>query len=147
MAVGLTIEKNQFNSFRSEFEKTAEKNHINKLVPTIKIDGVITKKDFKYAILQDIEKLEPFGEKNTKPIFLYKNLKINSIRALSDGKHLKLSLRDDNIIVDAIGFNLGSLVDEFLIGDRVDIVGTLEDNSYAGIEKVQINIKDIMKSI
>ena len=50
-------------------------------------------------------------------------------------------------MIDAIGFNLGSLASEFLIGDKVDVVGTLEENNYNGMEKIQINIKDIMKAI
>ena len=53
--------------------------------------------------------LEPYGEANKMPLFVFKNLKINSIRALSDGKHLKLTLKDENYMIDAIGFNMGEL--------------------------------------
>ena len=80
------------------------------------------------------------------PIFIYKNLKIDSIRALSEGKHIKLTLRDKNIVIDAIGFNMGKLVDEYLLGDRIDVVGSLEVNKYNGRESIQINLKDIRKS-
>ena len=34
-----------------------------------------------------------------------------------------------------------------MIGDRIDVVGTLEINAYNGREMVQINVKDIMKSL
>ena len=91
--------------------------------------------------------LEPFGEGNKLPIFLYKNLKIDSIRALSEGKHLKLTLKDNRNIVNAIGFNLGELSNDYRIGDKVDVVGNLEINSFNGVENIQINIKDIMKSL
>ena len=77
---------------------------------------------------------------------MYKNLKIDSIRALSEGKHLKLTLKDDNKIIHAIGFNMGYLSEEYLIDDKVDVVGTLEINEYNGYENIQINLKDIMKS-
>ncbi|MGN1311088.1 MAG: single-stranded-DNA-specific exonuclease RecJ [Clostridia bacterium] len=147
MAVGLTLKKEQFEDFKKKFEEIAQKQEINKLQPIIKIDGIITKKDFNFTTLNEIKKMEPFGEKNERPLLLYKNLKIDSIRALSEGKHLKLTLRDENTIIDAIGFNLGNLANEFLIGDRVDVVGTLEENNYNGIEKIQINLKDIMKSV
>ena len=147
MAVGLSLKRKQFEAFKEKIEKIAETQNIKDIVPSIKIDSQITKKDFNFDTLKDIEKLEPFGEKNQKPIFLYKNLKINSIRALSEGKHLKLSLRDDNILIDAIGFNLGKLSEEYLIGDKVDIVGILELNSFNGIENIQINMIDIMKAV
>ena len=77
---------------------------------------------------------------------MYKNLRINSIRALSEGKHLKLTLKDDNLVIEAIGFNMGYLVDEYLLGDKIDVVGCLEINSFNGRESVQINLKDIRKS-
>ena len=147
MAVGLTLEEIQFNNFKKKFEEKAEKENVRQIVPTIRIDSQITKNDFNFETLKELKRLEPFGEKNEKPNFLYKNLKINSIRALSEGKHLKLTLKDENFIVDAIGFNLGHLSDEYLIGDRIDIVGTLEDNSYNGVEKIQISIKDIMRAV
>ena len=74
------------------------------------------------------------------------NLKIDSIRALSEGKHLKLTLKDNRNIVNAIGFNLGELSNDYRIGDKVDVVGNLEINSFNGVESVQINMKDLRKS-
>ena len=95
---------------------------------------------------KELQLLEPFGEGNKMPLFLYKNLRIDSIRALSEGKHLKLTLKDDNYIIDAIGFNMGALANEYLIGDKIDVVGTLEINSFNNVEKIQINLKDVRKS-
>ena len=91
--------------------------------------------------------LEPFGEANKMPIFLFKGLKIDSIRALSEGKHLKLTLKDENTIVNAIGFNIGNLAEDYRIGDKIDVVGTLEINTFNGVDSIQINIKDLMKSV
>ena len=73
-------------------------------------------------------------------------MKIDSIRALSEGKHLKLTLKDDNVIINAIGFNMGSYSEEYLIGDKIDVIGVLEINTFNGIENVQINMRDIRKS-
>lgn len=147
MAVGLTVNKQNFENFKVKFEEFAEQKNVKQILPTIKIDGEISKSDLKIETVEELKKLEPFGEKNQRPSFLYKGLKINSIRALSEGKHLKLSVRDDNQLIDVIGFNLGHLAEEFLIGDKVDLVGILEINEYNGMKKVQINLKDIMKSI
>ena len=44
-------------------------------------------------MVESLKELEPFGEGNKMPIFAIKNLKIDSIRALSEGKHLKLTLK------------------------------------------------------
>lgn len=146
MAVGLSLKKSQFNKFKQKFEEITEESHIDELVPVIHIDKQITLKDIKCDIVDELNKLEPFGEANKVPIFLYKNLKVDSIRALSEGKHLKLTLKASGTIINAIGFNMGNLVDEYLIGDKIDILGVLEVNTFNGKTTVQINVKDIMKS-
>ena len=86
--------------------------------------------DINKEMVESLKQLEPFGEGNKMPIFAIKNLKIDSIRALSEGKHLKLTLKDDNLLINAIGFNLGYLSEEYLIGDKIDIAGNLEINKY-----------------
>lgn len=130
MAVRLSLKKEKYNDFKLAFEEIAKSKNIQQIIPVIKIDSIITAKDVNKKTIQDLEMLEPFGEKNKNPIFVYKNLKIDSIRALSEGKHLKLTLKDDNLLINAIGFNLGYLSEEYLIGDKIDIAGNLEINKY-----------------
>lgn len=146
MAIGLSLKKENFQKFREKFEEYVKKEDISGILPIIEIDKTINLKDMNKETIQEIELLEPFGEANKRPLFVYKNLKIDSIRALSEGKHLKLTLKDENTIINAIGFNLGHYSKEYTIGDKVDIAGMLELNSFNGVDLVQINIKDIMKS-
>lgn len=146
MAIGLTIEKENFEKFKKDFEEYAHKCNISDIIPIINIDEEVSLKDINIRDVSELKLLEPFGEANKMPLFLIRNLKIQSIRSLSEGKHLKLSLKDDNYWIDAIGFNLGYLSEEYIIGDKVDLVGNLEINSYNGRESLQINLKDIRKS-
>ena len=83
--------------------------------------GMKKTKNIDCDAVRELNLLEPFGEANRRPIFVYKNLKIDSIRALSDGKHLKMTVKDGNTIVNAIGFNMGQYTKEFMIGDKIDI--------------------------
>lgn len=146
MAIGITIKKSEFNEFKQDVEKYTENTNIKDLVPIIKIDKEITIDDINMDTIKELKKLEPYGEANKMPIFIYKNLKIDSIRALSEGKHIKLTLKDKNVVIDAIGFNMGNLVNEYLLGDRIDVVGSLEINKFNGKESIQLNLKDIRKS-
>ena len=61
-------------------------------------------------------------------------------------KHLKLTLKEDKNMINAIGFNIGELSEKYLLDDKVDIVGNLDLNVYNGNENVQIILKDIRKS-
>ena len=147
MAIGITIKRDKFEEFKKEFEEVAKKTKIDEIIPIINIDAKINLNEINKEMVASLKQLEPFGEGNKTPIFAFKNLKIDSIRALSEGKHIKMTLKDGNTIINAIGFNLGYLADEYRIGDKIDVVGTLEINSFNGVDNLQINIKDVMKSI
>ena len=147
MAVGVTIRKEKLEQFRKEFEEVAKEEKIEEIMPVLNIDSKIDLSYVDKEMIESLKELEPFGEANKMPIFAFKNLRIDSIRALSEGKHLKLTLKEDNRIINAIGFNMGELAEEYRIGDKIDVAGVLEINTFNGVDNLQINIKDVMKSI
>lgn len=147
MAVGITVKKDNLEKFKKEFEQIATQSKIDEIIPIINIDAKVDLSDIDKEMVESLKQLEPFGEANKMPVFAFKNLKIDSIRALSEGKHLKLTLKDNNYIINAIGFNIGYLANEYRIGDKIDVAGVLEINTFNGVDNLQINIKDIMKSI
>lgn len=147
MAIGITIKKEKFEAFKKEFEEIAKETNIDEIVPIINIDAKINFSNINKEMVESLKELEPFGEGNKMPVFVFKNLKIDSIRALSEGKHLKLTLKEGNTVVNAIGFNMGGLTEEYRIGDKIDVVGVLEVNTFNGVDTLQINMKDIMRAI
>ena len=147
MAIGITLNKDKIEEFKEEFEEIVRKSHIEEIEPIINIDTKINLSEINKEIVESLKILEPFGEGNKMPIFAFENLKIDSIRSLSEGKHIKMTLKDGNNIINAIGFNLGYLAEEYRIGDKIDVVGNLEINSFNGVDNLQINIKDVMKSL
>lgn len=148
MAIGLSVRKEQIEELRKKLDDIAKEKQIDKIVSILKIDAQVELKDINMQIVESLRHLEPFGEENKVPLFVFKNLKIDSIRALSEGKHIKLTLRQDNKnIINAMGFNLGHFTNDYRIGDKVDIVGSLEINKFNGEENMQILVKDMMKSI
>lgn len=146
MAVGVTINKNNFDEFAKKIEQIAKENHTEQLIPIISIDKEISSKELNLEMVEQLTELEPYGTSNKVPIFLVRNLRIDSIRTLIEGKHLKLTLKDGTTIINGIGFNLGKYADEYLLGDKVDVIGMLEINVFNNIKNIQINIKDIRKS-
>lgn len=146
MAIGLSLKKNSFKDLQINFDKYCEEKNIKEIIPVIEIDKSVSIKDLNKQMIEELDMLEPFGEANKRPLFVFKNLKIDSIRALSEGKHLKLTLKDDNTIINAIGFNLGYLSKDYTLGDKIDVAGMIEVNTFNGVDNIQINIKDIMRS-
>lgn len=148
MAIGLCLETKYFQDFKNEFENYAKENIDTNSTYEIDVDKEVFGKELKIKEIEELNKLEPFGDSNEEPVFILKGLKITSIRALSDGKHIKLTLKDDNNIdIDGIGFGLGEISTSYQIGDRVDVIGNLQINSFNGMETIQLNLKDIRMAL
>ena len=148
MAIGLCIETKYFQDFKNEFENYAKENIDTNSTYEINVDKEIFGKELKIKEIEELNKLEPFGDSNEEPVFILKGLKITSIRSLSDGKHIKLTLKDENNLdIDGIGFGLGEISKSYLIGDRVDVIGNLQINSFNGMESIQLNLKDIRMAL
>ena len=147
MACGLSLTVENFEKFKKEITKYIDENlDISKLEKEIYIDEILTIDDLDIEKIKELKSLEPFGEENQEPIIMYKNVEINGIRTLSENKHLKLSLKKNDKIIDAIGFNLGELAEKYKIGDTIDIVGNIEINSFNGKDLIQIRLIDIRKA-
>ena len=59
-----------------------------------------------------------------------------------------MTLKDENNLdIDGIGFGLGEISKSYLIGDRVDVIGNLQINSFNGMESIQLNLKDIRMAL
>ncbi len=147
MAIGLTLDKSKFEDFRKAICDYAKDKLPDESVPTIRYDAEITCKDVSKETINELKLLEPYGEGNPAPLFAYKNIKVDSIRTLSNDKHLKLNVKDEHRIFSAIAFNMGEKKNSIRMGDKADILCAIEINSYNGIEMIQLNIKDIKKSI
>ena len=147
MAIGLTINEDSFERFRKNVNEYA-KNVIDKdKIPTIKVDAEINSNMISLDKLNELEILEPYGEANPMPIFVYKNIRVEGIRLLSNDRHLKLMLKDGMSIFDAIAFNMGDKKYSFKVGDKIDVLHYLDVNKFNNIEKVQLNVKDIKRSL
>lgn len=147
LAAGLTIEEEKIDQFIDKFEDVVERRKDTISEQIINIDATIQRQNLNAQLIKDIRNLKPYGQSNQVPVFLYKGLKVAAIRTIKDDKHLKLVLKDDRSLIDAIGFSLGARRDEIRIGDKIDVVGNIELNSYNTPKTIQIMIQDFKKSV
>lgn len=147
MAIGLTIEQKNFEKFRKDINEYAKQVMKDEMVPIIKADACVTQDFVSLEKINELSILEPYGEANPMPMFIYKNIKVEGIRALSNNKHLKLLLKDGSNVYDAIAFNMGDKQYSIRIGEKIDVLHYLDINTFNNIERVQLNVKDIKKSL
>ena len=87
--------------------------------------------------------LEPFGSGNPKPVFLLRSVCVLSHTDVGGGRHLKLKLRRDGVVMDAIFFSANSASCQLENGQRLDIVFSLQINHFRGNRTVQLQLCDL----
>ena len=86
--------------------------------------------------------LEPFGERNSVPLFLLKDCTVKSKRALKDGKYTSFEIAQGNSSVRVISFKLPFAKFFPNVGDRIDLIAAAEINEYNGNESVQLKLTE-----
>lgn len=147
LAAGLSIEENKIEEFKEAFEKETIIRTKDLQEQIVDIDLVITYRNLNISLIKDLYALKPYGQSNKEPLFLYKSLKVQAIRTIKDDKHLKLTLKDDKFLIEALAFSQGNRRDEIKIGDKVDVIGNVEVNTFNTPKTIQLIIQDFKKSV
>ena len=144
MAAGMSLKKERLDEFRerlNENSKLCDEDFVQKIWIDIALPFSYLSLDF----VRELDKLEPFGNKNEKPKFARKDIKIISKTILGKNKNVvKMVLEDvDKTAVEAIYFGDG---EEFFksIQDKktIDIIYYPDINEYGGRESLQIVISN-----
>ena len=93
--------------------------------------------------VESLSELEPFGTGNPKPVFLLRGAAIVSCCDVGGGRHLKMKLRRDGIVLDAIFFSANSAACGVAAGERLDVLFTPQINEFRGNRTVQLQLCDL----
>ena len=151
-AAGLTIELDQLDAFQNHFEKVVtESISQDDYVPSILIDAEVSLGEISEKLVHEISLLEPFGLCNPEPLLSSLAFDSYSSRVVGNG-HLKMTIKEENLSYDAIGFNLAERFSPVLKGvpnvspqgkTKVKIAFIPQINDWQGTRSVQLKIRDI----
>ena len=147
LAAGLTIKQENIEQFKKEIKEYANE-HINPddLLPVVNIDCEITPDYITEAAVDSLTRLEPFGMKNTQPVFSMYNMYVEEITPISSDKHVRLTLMKDGVTYTAMLFGTGAGGCGFAQGNFVDVAFNLEINEFRSHRTVQMILKDVKLS-
>ena len=116
---------------------------MSRVIAALAADMEVTLPQLNLEVLEHLEYLEPTGYGNPSAVFVSRDVKVKSFRAVgSEGRHLKLSLDDEcGGFIDCIGFRMGNM--QSSLTPRVDVLYHLELNEYNGRKSLQLNLKDL----
>ena len=142
-AAGFTVRNENLEELVSRLRSIATRELAGRdLRSTLTIDLEVTLAELNFDLLKYLERLQPSGYGNPEAVFVARGVKVQSKRTVgAEAGHLKLLLTDGRFTLDAIGFRLGSLLNE--LPTLVDVVFTFEANEYNGRTNLQLNLKDI----
>lgn len=154
-AAGLALKEKNYLGFKTMFEEEVSKIVSDEmLVPEQLLEAEI---DFEALFLSNesphevprfkriLDRLEPHGPDNMKPVFMTRNVYVHQSKLLKD-EHLKLTLFQPshaNCKLEAIGFFMSEHLAICQQNMPLEVAYTLETNTWNGKSKLQLNIKDI----
>ena len=146
MAAGFTTPTENLRHLQQRLVKIAASELATlDLRPLIAIDAELPLSSLQGTAFQMMRKLAPFGSANPLPTLLSRGLKVIDCRSVgTNGEHLRLKLKEDNVTWDGIAFRLGNLIGE--VSPRLDIVYNLGIDRWRGRELLQLNILDFAPS-
>jgi len=147
MAGGFTIAEENISELIEKVSGYVEKEFKDEIfIPILDVDIEVPVEIITTDILDKIDGLKPFGMGNPQPLFLTKGLGIVSCDIIGKDKtHLKLKLYDGGKYLKAVFFGGARFEKEFVVGEKIDIVYTLNKNEYNGNTYVDLIVKDFRK--
>lgn len=160
MAAGFSLKEENIDEFRKRLNSVTTLTQED-LLRKVTIDTVLPLDSITFELIRDLERLEPFGKANSKPLFGEKD--VNVIKASVLGKNrnvLKLRLKTKNgKIIDSVYFGdieefentiidkygkeeLLKLYDGIYNDVKVDLVFYPDINEYNGNVSIQIVIQN-----
>jgi len=146
---GYTLSAEKIHLLDEFLNKAYEKVENNGSVAEETIaDRILSLEDVTWETYNQIEKLAPFGIGNSKPLFLFKNVKLHEIKQFGKEKnHMELMLKNgSDKKIPAIGFfshpeSWGGKISQ---GDNIDLLATMEKSTFRNYPELRLRIVDII---
>ena len=150
-ACGFSIEEKHFEAFQEGLKEVTDGIFLRNpelFQECLFIDRVIQAEDITFEFAELLEKLEPFGLQNTRPVFACKNLYVTGVQFMGKQKeHLRFFARDRmGKSVECVMFGGGEQFrEESLQGYTVDVAGVINMNQRGSSYNVQFILEDVRR--
>ncbi|NBH72278.1 single-stranded-DNA-specific exonuclease RecJ [Clostridiaceae bacterium] len=144
MAAGFSIRECHVEELRRRLNGQATLKPED-FIPRVWIDVAMPLEYISEGLMQELKRLEPFGQGNEKPQFAQKGLRIRSARVLGKNRNaVKLALvTEQGLAMDGMLFTEGDrFMEELGRQTRIDVVYYPDVNEYNGQRSLQVVIRE-----
>jgi single-stranded-DNA-specific exonuclease len=144
-AAGFSVANENFDAFRETFVARWRDHRAAGWEPEpLEYDGELPLPALTRRVVEQLKRLEPFGQGNPLPVLGAKGVTVQSIRRMGDdGSHLALDLAQGPVALRAVSFSNGDLADHLHLGQVVDILFVPRLNTWRGRTTVQLELVDL----
>ncbi len=142
-AAGMTINATALTPFRQKFEEILCAEQPERILPTIDFDGELLLEEIDEKLIQEIERLAPFGMGNPAPLFCLRDSNVMGVQVLGE-KHLRFSVRQGGYSLPCIAFGMAERQEE--LSGQVDFLVMPGFNVWKGRRSIQLRIRDWKRS-
>ncbi len=137
-AGGLSVSKENIDTFCEEFNREVLENYSDKLLPASKTYDLEITQNISQQFLDDLQMLEPFGMGNEVPVFKI-TLPNNTLaqRMANYPNHLKLKAYN----IEILGFSLGDYYNNFNSNCKKELLCNVYSEIYNKHKQIKANIK------
>lgn len=144
-AAGFSFLTKDIDIFKEKLLKEAEFLTPKDLEESIDVEMEVEGNELTFDLASDLERLEPFGEKNLEPMFLIKGVKVIDKREVGAAQNhllLRVAPNKSSKVFKAIGFKMAEKGEKVRAGNKLDIVFKLRINEFNGFSNLDLNIVD-----
>lgn len=143
-AAGMTLLPENVQAFADAFEKEVSALITDDLlIPEIIIDAEISFTDITPSFFSILAQMEPFGPENMPPVFMARKVMDTGFSKIVKEQHIRFVLRQNNITLTGIGFNMADKFPILQEQEPIDIVFTLDENVWNGETSLQLKMIDL----
>lgn len=144
-AAGMSLHRDQLSLFEQRMNEFASNRLLPEhFIPKMAVDLECSLHEVTVSVIEEIEGLAPFGMDNPSPRLLIRDTKLIEMKRIGkDGKHLKLTLGQQDKVIEALAFGKGDLAHLLSLEDRLDIVAEPSINEWNGSRKPQLLLQDL----
>jgi single-stranded-DNA-specific exonuclease len=146
MAAGFTMKKNNLKVLDNFIQDDYLKKNFNQENQN-KYDFQLSSSAIKSKLIDDINKIGPFGNDNFLPIFLITDLVVIKHKIINN-KHLSVIIKPNTgVSIKGICFNcLNTKIGYYLSSykKKINIIAQIQENIWNNKKTIQLNIKDLI---
>jgi single-stranded-DNA-specific exonuclease len=145
-AAGLTLKETEFASFAQAFDRVVSSTITpEQKVPVLYIDHLLKFSEIEPRFIRLLNRMGPFGPGNRKPVFMTKRVKVLHTTTMKD-IHVRLVLQHENLMLEAVGFNLAEKLSQMPADGFIDIAYQPIFNTWNQKTKINLRLKDFRPS-